>query len=158
LGFNLDKVLIVIIPVGLTLLLTGCNDSKVAQCERLIKQVNQGTILIEKNKGSQVTTSIKLSKDLEDVTKKTQEMSFKDPKLKDYQNKFVKIFETMSQNIAKASKALGSAKNAQASADGRAIIQKARDEIDSSLQKVSVAAKQSDSTANELNKYCSQPE
>jgi hypothetical protein len=149
---------IVIVTVGLTLLMTSCNDSKVAQCERLIKQVNQGTILIEKKKGSQVTTSSQLSKDLENVTKKTQELSLKDPKLKDYQSKFVKIFETMSQNIAKASKALGSTKKAEGSVDGRASIQKSGSEIDSSLQKVSVAAKQSDSIADELNKYCSQPE
>jgi chromosome segregation ATPase len=149
---------IVIIPVSLTLLMTSCNDSKVAQCERLTKQVNEGTTLIEKNKGSQVTTSIKLSKDLENVTKKTQELSLKDPKLKDYQNKFIKIFETMSQNIAKAAKALSSAKTAQASVDGRTTIQKAREQIDSSLQQASVAAKQSDSIATELNKYCSLPE
>jgi GGDEF domain-containing protein len=149
---------ILMIPVSLTLLMTGCNDSKVAQCERLIKQVNAGTILLEKNKGSQVTKSIQLAKDLEDITKKTQELNLKDPKLKDYQSKFVKVFETLSQNIAKASKALGSAKTAQASVDGRAIIQKAREEIDTSLQKASDAAKQSDSMATELNKYCSLPE
>ncbi|AFZ03162.1 hypothetical protein [Calothrix sp. PCC 6303] len=149
---------ILIIPVSFIFLITSCNDSKVTQCERLIRQVNAGTTLLEKNKGSQVTTSRKLAQDLQDVTKKTEELNFQDPKLKDYQTKFITVFGTLSQNIAKASKALGSAKTAQPSVDGRATIQKAKDEIDSSLQKASVAAKQADSMATELNKYCSQPE
>jgi chromosome segregation ATPase len=147
---------IVMVPVSLTLLMTSCSDSKVVQCQRLIKQVNEGIELIEKDKGSQVITSGKLAKELEDVTQKMRELNVKDPKLKDYQNNFVKVFESLSQNIAKASKALASAKTAQASVEGRNTIQKAREEIDTSLKKASDIAKQSDSAASELKKYCSQ--
>jgi chromosome segregation ATPase len=147
---------IVMVPVSLTLLMTSCSDSKVVQCQRLIKQVDDGIQLIEKDKGSQVITSGKLAKELEDVTQKVRELNIKDPKLKDYQNNFVKVFENLSQNIGKASKALASAKTAQASVEGRNKIQKAKEEIEASLQKASDIAKQSDSAASELKKYCIQ--
>lgn len=148
---------IIIIPVGLSiaLLLSGCNNSKVAQCDRLIKAVSEGNALIDKNKGQQVTTSLKLAKDLEAVTKSLKEMNLPDPELKKYQDKFVKVFDTLSQQITKAGKALGSAKIAQASESGRQRIQKARTDIDTALTGAATTAKQSDALETELKKYCS---
>jgi hypothetical protein len=151
-----SRKLIVMIPVGLILLVTSCSESKVAQCQRLIEQVDKVNLLIEKEKGSQVTTSDKLAKELDNVTKATQELNLKDPKLKDYQGKFGKIFENLSQNIAKASKALGSTKTAKPSVEGRAAIQKAGEEIKTSLQKAEDSAKKSETLVSELRQYCSQ--
>ena len=150
----------VIIPVsiGIAFLTTACNDSKVSQCQRLMEVVNKGTELIENNKGQQVTTSIQLSKDLEATAKEIKELNFQDPKLEGYQGRFVKVFETVSQSIAKAGQALGSAKTAQASSEGRVKIRKAQGDIDTALTAAVNAAKQSDTVASELNKYCNQPE
>ncbi|GAB1542910.1 hypothetical protein NUACC21_55840 [Scytonema sp. NUACC21] len=150
----------VIVPVSLSVafLMTACNNSKVSQCQRLMEVVNKGTELIENNKGQQVTTSIQLSKDLEGVTKEIKELNFKDPKIQEFQNRFVKLFETVSKSIAKASQALGSAKTAQPSSEGRVKIQKARGDIDTALTAAANAAKQSDAVASDLNKYCNQPE
>jgi transposase len=148
---------IVIIPVGLSiaLLLSGCDNSKVAQCDRLMKAVSEGNTLIDKNKGQQVTTSLKLATDLEAVTKSLKQMNLQDPQLKKFQDKFVKVFNTLSQQITKAGKALGSAKIAQASQSGREKIQKARADIDTALTSAATTAKQSDALEAEVKKYCS---
>ncbi|MEH2127962.1 hypothetical protein [Nostoc sp.] len=150
----------VLAPVSLSiaLLVTSCSDNKVSQCQRLIRVVNAGTSLIDKNKGTQVITSIQLSKDLDFVTKSIGELKLKDPKLKEFQSSFVKIFQNLSQAIAKAGKALGATKTAQASESGRAKIQKARTEIDSALTTATTLGKQSDTLVNQMNKYCSEPE
>jgi hypothetical protein len=149
---------IISITISITLLVSACNDSKVAQCQRLIDVVNKGTDLIENNKGQQVTTSLQLSKDLAAVTKEIQEMNLKDTKLQEFQKRFVKVFETFSKSIAKASQALNTAKTAQASSEGRKKIQTARGEIDTALTTAANAAKQSDTLASQVNKHCSQSE
>ena len=90
----------VIAPVSLSIALfvTSCSENKVSQCQRLIQVVNTGTSLIDKNKGTQVITSIQLSKDLEFVTKSIGELKLTDPKLKEFQSGFVKIFQNLSQH------------------------------------------------------------
>ncbi len=150
----------VIAPVSLSiaLLITSCSENKVSQCQRLVRVVNAGTSLIDKNKGTQVITSIQLSKDLEFVTKSIKELNLTDPKLKEFQSSFAKIFQNLSQAIAVAGRALGATKTAQASESGRAKIQKARAEIDSALTTATTLGKQSDTLVNQMNKYCSQPE
>lgn len=123
-----------------------------------MKVVSGGNALIEKNKGQQVTTSLKLAQDLEGVTKSLKQMNLQDPELKKYQDKFVKVFDTLSQQITKAGKALGSAKIAQASESGRQRIQKARTDIDTALTSAATTAKQSDALEAEVKKYCSKPQ
>ncbi|MFQ4145434.1 hypothetical protein [Chlorogloeopsis sp. ULAP02] len=150
--------LIIPVSVSLVLFLTSCDDSKASQCQRLITAVNDGTSLLETNKGTQVITSLKLAQDLEAVAKNIGEKNFKDPKLQEFQTRFVKVFATLSQNINKAGKALGAAKLTEASSSGRDKLQKTRDEIDNALKVATIAAKQSDILAGEVNKYCSQTE
>jgi hypothetical protein len=157
--FNCNKYkVIAFVNLGMVLLVTGCNETKQAQCQRLIKVVNQGTSLIEKNKGSQVTLSLGLAKDLEDVTKKVKSQNFKDPKLQDFKNQYAQNFENFSKNIDSAAKALGSSKTAKVSESGREQVRKAKKDIETSLKQASDAAKQSDTLAKELNEYCTQTE
>ncbi|MFH7024627.1 MAG: hypothetical protein ACHBN1_04310 [Heteroscytonema crispum UTEX LB 1556] len=146
------------VSLSVALLVSGCNETKVAQCERLMKKVNEGSALIDKSKGQQVTTSLQLSKDLEKVTKSIKEMNFKDAEVQKFQTDFVQQFETLSQAIAKAGKALGAAKTAEASATGREKLQKARTEIDRALTDANKAAMESDSLEDEVKNYCNQPE
>jgi hypothetical protein len=150
----------VIAPVtlGIALFITSCSQTKVSQCQQLVRVVNEGTSLIDKNKGRQVITSIQLSKDLEFVTKSIKELNLTDPKLQEFQSGFVKIFQNLSQAIAKAGRALGVTKTAQASESGRERIQKARAEIDSTLTAAETIGKQSDTLVNKMNKYCSERE
>ncbi|MEA5553899.1 hypothetical protein VB713_23445 [Anabaena cylindrica UHCC 0172] len=145
------------LSLSISLLVTSCNETKVSQCQRLIKVVNQGTSLIDNNKGKQVTTSLQLSRDLQTVTKSIQELKLADPKLQEFQSSFVKVFDNLSQGISKAAKALGAAKVAKPSTEGREKIQKARTDIDSTLTvAATTAGKQSDTFGNQLNEYCSQ--
>ncbi|MBD2443707.1 hypothetical protein H6G25_11025 [Dolichospermum sp. FACHB-1091] len=147
------------VAVSIALLITSCSDSKTSQCQRLIKAVNQGTSLIDTKKGQQVSTSLKLSKDLKNVTQELQKLNLKDPKLKEFESGFIKVFDNLSQAIGKAAKALANTKTAEVSSDGRIKIQKARREIDSALTTAAkTAGKQSDTLAVQLNKYCSQVE
>jgi vacuolar-type H+-ATPase subunit I/STV1 len=150
--------LIVPFSMSLFLLLASCDDSKASQCRRLITAVNDGTSLLETNKATQVVTSLKLAQDLEVVAKNIEEKNFKDPKLQEFQTRFVKVFTTLSKNINKAGKALGAAKLTEASSSGKDKLQKTRDEIDAALKAATIAAKQSDVLAGEVNKYCSQTE
>jgi hypothetical protein len=150
----------IIAPISLTLALaiTSCSETKISQCQRLITAVNQGTSLIDTKKGQQVSSSLKLSKDLQNTTKSLQELKFKDPKLAEYQSKFVKIFDNLSQAIGKASKALGDTKTAKASVPGRVTIENARKQIDTTLTTAAnTAGKDLDNLGKELNNYCSQP-
>ncbi|MGB3640273.1 MAG: hypothetical protein WBA39_22255 [Rivularia sp. (in: cyanobacteria)] len=157
--FNCNKYKVIAsLNLTIALLITGCNENKQAQCQRLIKVVNEGTSLIEKSKGSQVTLSLGLAKDLEDVSKKIERQSFKDPKLEDFKNQYAKNFQTFSKNIDSAAKALGSSKTAKVSSAGREQVRKAKKDIETSLNLVSNAAKQSDTLANEVNEYCTQTE
>nr|WP_199306819.1 hypothetical protein [Anabaena sphaerica] len=136
--------------------MTGCSESKVSQCQRLVKVVNQGTSLIDNNKGTQVTTSLQLSKDLQNITKSIQELKLVDPKLQEFQSSFAKVFDNLSQAIATAGQALGTTKTAEASSSGIEKIRKARTDIDSSLTAAAKSAgKESDAFGNQLNKYCS---
>jgi uncharacterized protein YycO len=148
-----------LMSLSITLLISGCNENKVSQCQRLIQAVNEGNSLIDKNKGQQVITSLQLSKDLEAVTKSIEQLNLKDPKLKEYQSRFAKNFKNVSQAIAKAAKALGAAKIAEASPSGREKLQKARTDIDTALTVVSkTSGKDADKLVGQLNKYCSEPE
>jgi hypothetical protein len=151
---------IVIAPVSLSivLLVTSCSENKASQCQRLIQVVNEGNSLIDQKKGQQAITSMQLSRDLEAVTGSLKELNLPDPKMKELQSRFVKVFDNLSQAIAKAAKALGTAKTAEASESGREKIQKARTDIDTSLTAAAkTAGKESDALVNELNKYCRQP-
>ncbi|WP_414578406.1 hypothetical protein [Anabaena sp. CCY 9402-a] len=150
---------VVIVPVSLSiaLLLTGCAEDQASQCHRLIQVVNEGNALIDQNKGQQVITSWQLSKDLEAITKSLDELKLSDPQLQQVQGGFMRVFENLSQAIAKASQALGAAKNAEASASGREKLQQARKEIDTVLTNAAkTAGKDSDVLVKQLNQYCSQ--
>ena len=157
--FNWNKYnVIASINLTIVLLITGCNETKQAQCQRLIKAINEGTSLIEKNKGSQVTLSLGLAKDLKGVTNKIEKQNFKDSQLEDFKNQSVKNFKTFSTNIESAGKALGSAKTAEVSTAGREQVRKAKKDIETSLKLVVDTALESDTLAKELNQYCTQAE
>ena len=114
---------------------------------------------IDIKKGQQASTSLQLSKDLKNVTKSIQELNLKDPKLQEFETSFIKIFDHLSEAIAKASQALADTKKAEASSDGRVKVEKARREIDSALTTAAkTAGKESDALGVQLNKYCSQAE
>ncbi|MEA5580969.1 hypothetical protein VB620_06395 [Nodularia harveyana UHCC-0300] len=150
-------IIIASVSLNIVLLLSSCDD-KVTQCQQLIQVVNAGNSLIDQNKGEQVVTSSQLSRDLQVITKSLTELNLSDPNLQEFQSSFATIFDNLSQAIAKASYALGTAKSAEPSPAGREKLQQARTEIDTSLTLAESAGKESDALAEDLNKYCGQPQ
>lgn len=146
------------LSLSLALLVSACEETKESQCQRLTTVIEEGTSLIESKKGYQVTTSLKLSEDLEEVAKKLENLNLQEPKLQEFQNSFAQIFKSMSQEFDKAGKALGSSKVAKASNSGRGKIRKAREDIKLALNAALKGAKQSDNLEIELEKYCNQVE
>lgn len=146
------------LSLSLALLVSACEETKKSQCQRLIKTVKEGTSLVQSKKGYQVTTSLKLAEDLEDVANKLESISLEDSKLQEFQNHFVGIFKSMSQEVEKAGKALGASKVAKASKSGRGRIRKARQDIRLALSTASKDAKRSDSLEMEVENYCNQVE
>jgi ElaB/YqjD/DUF883 family membrane-anchored ribosome-binding protein len=147
------------VSLSVALLLTGCTENQASQCYRLIQVVNEGNALIDQNKGQQVITSWQLSKDLQAITKSLEELKLSDPQLQELQGSFMRVFDNLSKAIAKASNALGAAKNAGASASGRQKLQQARKEIDTVLTNAAkTAGKESDTLVKRLNQYCTQTE
>ncbi|NRB07694.1 MAG: hypothetical protein HRU34_10980 [Richelia sp.] len=153
-GIRNNYILLTPIYLCFTLLVFAC-ESQVSQCQRLMKMVDQGNNLIDKNKGYQVTTSSQLAKDLKKITQSLTRSKFQDPKLIEFNSKFATIFKTWNQQIGKASKALGTTKAAKASQEGRMAIKKAREEIDTSLTDAQSTAKQFDTLFKQFNDYCS---
>jgi hypothetical protein len=148
----------VIVPMSLTiaLLMTSCDNSKTSQCQRLITVVNQGTSLIDQNKGTQVTTSLQLSQDLQNITKSIEELRLTDPKLQKFKGSFAKIFNNLSQAIAQSASALSTAKTAKTSTADKVKIQQAKIKINSTLTAAAkTSGKESDNVSQQLNRYCS---
>ena len=146
------------LSLSLALLVSGCEETKKSQCERLIKTIREGTSLVESRKGYQVTTSLELAKDLEEVAKKLEKLNLQDSKLQEFQSSFAGILKSMSQEVEKAGKALGASKVAKASKSGRERIRKARQDIRLALSTASKDAKRSDSLEMEVENYCNQVE
>ena len=144
------------LSLGLALLVSGCEETKRSQCERLIKTIREGTSLVQSRKGYQVTTSLKLAKDLEKVANNLENLNLQDSKLQEFRSSFAGIFKSMSQEVNKAGKALGASKVAKASKPGREKIRKARQDIKLALNTASKYAKESDSLEIRINKYCKQ--
>ncbi|MGD1872756.1 MAG: hypothetical protein ACFB02_06855 [Mastigocoleus sp.] len=150
---------ITFLSIGLAFLLAACSEGKVSQCQRLIKAFNEGTSAIESNKGLQVTTSLKMAKDIQEASNRVKGINLADEKLQGFQTKFVTIFDNLSNNITQAAKALGATKTAEASQTGRERIRKARKDIEESLSAAaSGAGKQLDALAVEMKEYCDEVE
>lgn len=144
------------LSLSLTLLVGGCEETKKAQCQRLIQTIAEGTSLVQSNKGYQVITSLQLAQDLDKAAERLDKLNLEDPKLGEYKNSFAQIFKNMSQEVDKAAKALGASKVAEASKSGRGKIRKARKDIKLALNTASKYAKQSDRLEIEIGNYCKQ--
>ena len=147
---------IVSVSASIAVLVSGCSNSKVSQCQRLISVVNEGSSLVEDNKGKEAATTFQLAQDLENVTQAIAQINLEDTKLKYFQNRFVQVFETLSQAISQAGKALEIANKVEVSPAARVKLDKAKAEIETSFKAASVAAKQADVLAGEVNRYCNQ--
>ena len=144
------------LSLSLALLVGGCEETKKAQCQRLIQTIAEGTSLVQSKKGYQVVTSLQLAQDLDKAAEKLEKLNLEDRKLQEYKNSFAQIFKNMSQEVYKAGKALDASKVAEASKSGRGKIRKARTDIKLALNTALKYGKQSDKLEIEIGNYCQQ--
>jgi hypothetical protein len=135
-------------------LVSGCSQSKVSQCQQLLEVVSQGSVMIDKSKGFQVSTSLKLAQDLGNTSKSIKKLHLTDPQLQKFQSDLGQNFAGLSHYIGKAAKSLSEVKKTSNSPSGQEKMRYAKRGIESSLTTAEAAGKQLDILGNKLNKYC----
>jgi hypothetical protein len=98
-------------------LLATSSQSKVSECHQLISVVNQASSLIDQNKGKQAITTNQLALQLDRGTQNLAVVNLQDKALKD-QNRFIKVFQALSQASRNAASALDSARIAELTLSG----------------------------------------
>ncbi len=151
---NPVNVAIAFLVAGGAFLLTTRSQSKVSECHQLISVVNQGSSLIDQNKGKQAATTNQLARELDRVTQNLAAVNFGDKELKKFQTRFVKLFQALSQASDRAANALDSARIAELTSAGRAKVEKAKPEIEAAGKAAVKVAAQADVLATEINQYC----
>ncbi|MEH2239834.1 hypothetical protein [Nostoc sp.] len=130
---------------AIALLFAGCGESKVAQCNKVIKVANQTSTLGQefgKNpnpaKGSKALTE--LASKIDSLVKEMKALEIKDEKLQGFQGRFLTLYQDISKELNNAATAIDK-KNLPA-AKGFLV----------SLKKSST---EESSIVNEINSYCS---
>ncbi|MGF1938407.1 MAG: hypothetical protein RM347_029315 [Nostoc sp. ChiQUE02] len=130
---------------AIALLFAGCGESKVAQCNKVIKVANQASTLgqeFAKNpnpaKGSKALTE--LAGKIDPLAKQMKALEIKDEKLQGFQGRFLTLYQNISKELNNAATAIDK-KNLPA-AKGFLV----------SLQKSST---EESSIVKEINSYCS---
>ena len=141
------------VAIGTFMIAVG-SQSKVSECHQLILVINQASSLIAQNKDAANTNQ--LVHNLDKVTQNLVAVNSRDKKLKEFQNQFIQVFQTMSQAISNASKTLNSAKKAKFTLGRRAKIEKARLKIEAAAKTAVEAVAQADVLATAVNQYCSE--
>lgn len=127
---------------AVSLLAVGC-ESKVNQCNKLIKVANQAsTELKSMNKGNNTNAVGQLkaaANSLDQYAKEMKAVELKDEKLKDFQDRFVKMYE-QSRDSSRAIVAAVDKKDSKAANEN--------------LSKLQTAASQENTLVNDVNQYC----
>ncbi|MDZ7955257.1 MAG: hypothetical protein RMY16_17015 [Nostoc sp. DedQUE12b] len=133
------------VTTAIALLFAGCGESKVAQCNKVIKVANQASTLGQqfgKNpnpaKGSKALTE--LAGKIDPLAKEMKALEIKDEKLQGFQGRFLTLYQNISKELNNAATAIDK-KNLPA-AKGFLV----------SLQK---SSREESSIVNEINSYCS---
>ncbi|WP_392531072.1 hypothetical protein [Nostoc sp. C117] len=130
---------------AIALLFAGCGESKVAQCNKIIKVANEAATLGQefgKNpnpaKGSKALTE--LAAKIDPLAKEMKALEIKDEKLQGFQGRFLTLYENISKELNNAAGAIDK-KNLPAAKNFLASLQKSSAE-ESSIVK-------------DINSYCS---
>ncbi|BAT52394.1 hypothetical protein NOS3756_13340 [Nostoc sp. NIES-3756] len=96
---------------AIALLLTGCGESKISQCNKVIKVANQAASLGQQYgkdsktaKGSQGLTE--LATKIDQVGTEMKGLEIKDEKLQGFQGRFLKLYQDISKGLNDAATAI----------------------------------------------------
>ncbi len=151
---NSVSVTIAFLVAGGAFLLATSSQSKVSECHQLISVVNQASSLIDQNKGKQAITTNQLALQLDRGTQNLAVVNLQDKALKEFQNRFIKVFQALSQASRNAASALDSARIAELTLSGWAKVEKAKPELEAAGKAAVKAMAQADILATEINQYC----
>jgi hypothetical protein len=96
---------------AIALLFTGCGESKISQCNKVIKVANQAASLGQQYgkdpkaaKGSQGLTE--LASKIDQVSTEMKGLEIKDEKLQGFQGRFLKLYQNISKGLNDAATAI----------------------------------------------------
>lgn len=125
-------------------LLVGCGESKVAQCNKLIavanKAANESKAMSQSSNPDKIGQLSQMAGKLDEYAKEIQAVEIKDEQLKGFQGRFAKMY----QETSSASQALIAAVN-----------KKDRKGIETSTKALQAASGQEGPLVGEVNTYCS---
>jgi hypothetical protein len=96
---------------AIALLFAGCGESKVAQCNKVIKVANQATVLgqgFDKNSQSAKGTKglTELATKIDQIATEMKAVEIKDEKLQGFQGQFLKLYQDISKNLNQTATAI----------------------------------------------------
>jgi hypothetical protein len=129
----------------LSFILTGCGESKIAQCNKMIKVANQAVTLSQefsknpqRQKGSKALTEV--ASKIDPITSEMQALEIKDEKLQGFQGRFVKLYQDTSKGLRDTAAAIDK-KNLKAA--------------NASLVTLRKSSSEESAIVTDINKYCS---
>jgi len=129
----------------ISVLMIGCSESKVSQCNKLTAVVNKAakdaleTGAKSGDQAAKLNNLTQLAGRLDDYAKEMEAIELKDEKLKDSQGRFIKMY----RDASKSSRDLVSAVNKK---DGKAAQQ--------ALQSIQTSTSQEKPLVGKVNQYC----
>jgi DNA repair ATPase RecN len=140
----------------LAVLLVGCGESKVAQCNKLITVVNKGQQISQSIKGMDAPAMKKLSTDLGGLSKEISAVEVADEKLKGFQGRFVKIYDDLSSASSKVGSALEEIeKNKKPTPETLKKLKQLQSDVAAASKTSEAAAASEKGLVQEVNTYCS---
>ncbi|ALF54042.1 hypothetical protein ACX27_16240 [Nostoc piscinale CENA21] len=124
---------------------TGCGESKVAQCNKIIKVANQAVTLSQefsknpqREKGSKALTEV--AGKIDNFANEMKALEIKDEKLQGFQGRFIKLYQDTSKGLRDTATAVDK-KNLKAA--------------NASLASLKKSGSEEGAIVNEINSYCS---
>lgn len=122
---------------------TGCGESKVSQCNKIVKVANGATTELQaatsNTKGDRLAQLTSVSGSMDKYAKEMQAVEVKDEKLQGFQTRFVDLY----QQTGKGSLAIANA-----------VKKKDLKGANTALKNLQASAQQEQKLVNEVNQYC----
>ncbi|MBE9205913.1 hypothetical protein IQ244_05180 [Nostoc sp. LEGE 06077] len=130
---------------AIAILFTGCGESKVAQCNKIIKVANQAVTLSQefsknpqREKGSKALTEV--AGKIDTFASEMKGLEIKDEKLQGFQGRFIKLYQDTSKGLRDTAAAIDK-KNLKAA--------------NASLTSLKKSSGEEGAIVGEINTYCS---
>ncbi len=137
------------------LLLIGCGESKVVQCNKLIGVINKGQAIASAGiNGNDPTAMNQLATNLEGLSQETKGVSIQDAQLKDFQTRFAQVYQTLAQASRSIANAMTTVKQTPTTGPNAAKIKQAQADAQSATQNALKAAQDENKLVTDLNSYC----